>query len=150
MQHRRVSYPHRTTGPRGRLRERLRRAGLLAGALAFLFQMMIWSVYAPAMAFGLLTPICTAEGVRLVLADQVGDDRPADTDADGRPDQAVPSADDCPLCLLVQGSSTPPLPIMAPAPRLVRLHDATPLPGGLIAAGWYLATLKARAPPIGA
>lgn len=116
---------------------------MLAGAIAFLFQMTIWSVYAPAMSFGLLTPICTADGVRLILPDQI-----AATSDDSQTDQAMVSVNDCPLCLMVLGLTAPPMALTTPMPAFVRLHEAPRLPGGLIAAGWHLATLKARAPPV--
>ncbi|GGB46883.1 hypothetical protein GCM10011505_30010 [Tistrella bauzanensis] len=121
----------------------MRRAGLIAGALAFLFQMTVWSVYAPAMSFGQFTPICTAEGVRLVSSDQLGR-----ADDGSLPEQTMRAAGDCPLCLLAQGLTAPPVALTAAAPTIARLHEAPRLPGGVIAAGWYLATLKARAPPV--
>jgi hypothetical protein len=43
-----------------------RRIGLLAGAVAFLLQMFVWSIQAPAVAAGSLIPVCTVDGITLV------------------------------------------------------------------------------------
>jgi hypothetical protein len=125
--------------PRRPLRT-LRRIGLLIGAAAFLLQMLTWSVYAPAMAAGEATEICTAEGMIIVLLD-----------ADGQPitpEKTAPDNKHCGFCLLAQGLAAAPTTIIASPPQNVARHGAEALPGAVIAAGWFLSTLQARAPPI--
>lgn len=125
--------------PRRSLRT-LRRVSLLIGAAAFLLQMLTWSVYAPAMAAGEATEICTAEGMITAFLD-----------ADGQPitpEKTAPDSKHCGFCLLVQGVGAAPTGINVRLPLNVARHGAEALPGVVIAAGWFLSTLQARAPPI--
>jgi hypothetical protein len=125
--------------PRRPLRT-LRRIGLLIGAAAFLLQMLTWSVYAPAMAAGEAMEICTAEGMITAFLD-----------ADGQPitpEKTAPDSKHCGFCLLVQGVGAAPTAIDVRLPQNAARHGAEALPGPVIAAGWFLSTLQARAPPI--
>lgn len=126
--------------PSGRLWRRLRRVGALAGAAAFLLQMLTWSVYAPAMAAGGETlMICTMDGMTEVVIGPDG--QPVS------PDKAKADSKHCGFCLLANGLATPPLPAAVSPPVQLARGGAEILPGGLIAAGWFLATLQARGPP---
>ncbi|WP_247877416.1 DUF2946 family protein [Azospirillum brasilense] len=138
------------------IRERLRRIGLLAGLLAFVVQMMVWTVTMPAMALdaagvgagaasaGVETiTICTANGVKTIT---LGPNGEPVADQDGGATGAA--AGHCPLCPTMAGTAPPPLPPMAALPALrLAMADARALPGGVIAAGWFLSSLQARAPP---
>lgn len=118
----------------------LRRISLLIGATAFLLQILTWSVYAPAMAAGEAVAICSIEGMIVVHLD-----------ADGQPitpEKTAPDNKHCGLCLLAQGLGAAPATINAQLPLRVVHHGAEALPGAAIAAGWFLSTLQARAPPI--
>lgn len=91
--------------------------------------------------------ICTPEGLKpvaLAVALAVAGDRAGDP-ADA-PSGPAPTDHDCPLCPLVGGLTTvsPPAQVAPAAPGR---HAAIALPGDLIAAGWFLSTLQARAPP---
>lgn len=117
----------------------MRRIGLLIGAVAFLLQMGAWTVNAPAVAAGMTIPVCTTDGVQLI---------PFGPDGLPAPEKADHAAMGCPLCPLVQGLSVPP-PFLAPtAPCEILRHSPVVLPGERIAAGWFLSTLQARAPPV--
>ncbi|WP_042704792.1 DUF2946 family protein [Azospirillum sp. B506] len=153
----------------GAIQDRLRparRAGLAAGAIALLLQIVAWA-WMPAMiasanaAEGSRIVICTADGFKTVALDDRGAvDDPArfgltksksvksksvkfDT---GKSDPTI-SGGSCPLCPLVGGLAMPP-----PDPLVVRAsvgrHSPESLPGAAIAAGWFLSTLQARAPPV--
>lgn len=120
----------------------LRRIALLIGAVAFLLQVTAWTIGAPAAAAGMTIPVCTTDGVQLVLFGPDGQPAP------DKPDQGDHEAMGCPLCPLVQGLSLPP-PVLAPVtPAEVLRHGPTMLPGDRIAAGWFHSTLQARAPPV--
>lgn len=126
--------------PCGRHWRRLRRVGVLAGAAAFLLQMLTWSVYAPAMAMGGETVmICTMEGMTEITLGPDG--QPVS------PDKAKADSKHCGFCLLASGLATPSLPAALSPPVQLARHGAEALPGGLIAAGWFLSTLQARGPP---
>jgi hypothetical protein len=120
-----------------------RRIGLLAGAVAFLLQMFVWSIQAPAVAAGSLIPVCTVDGITLV---DLNPDAQNPDSGSGDPAKAKFKAAGCPLCPLAQGLSVPP-PALEPAkPSFLVHHSSLRLPGDYIAAGWYLSSLKARAP----
>lgn len=122
------------------LLQTLRQAGVMAGAAAFLLQMLTWSVYAPAMAAGGETVlICTIDGMTEITLGPDG--QPVS------PDKAKAEANHCGFCLLANGLTTPPLSAAASPPVQLARHGAEALPGGLIAAGWFLSTLQARGPP---
>lgn len=118
---------------------RRRAAALSAGAIAFLFQVLAF-LWLPAMAPSALVAICTADGMtyRALPADS---GQPADEDTHDAAKQG------CPLCPVMAGLSVPPPPITGALPAERSRHTATALPGAFVAAGWFLSTLQARAPP---
>lgn len=118
----------------------LRQISLLIGVVAFLLQMVTWSFYAPAMAAGEATEICTADGMIVVNLDASG--QPV------APEKSTPDSKHCGFCLLAQGVGTAPATVNALPALTVARHSAEALPGAVIAAGWFLSTLQARAPPI--
>lgn len=116
----------------------LRRIGLLIGAVAFLLQLTVWSVNAPAVAAGSVIPLCTADGLRML---------PVGPDGQPGPEKADHGAMGCPLCPVMQGLSVPPPAVAPDTPCEILRHGPAALPGERIAAGWFLSTLQARAPP---
>lgn len=119
--------------------QRVRRFGLLAGALAFLCQVMAWTLMMPAAsAQAGLVPICTAEGLILAAVDGNGAKKP---------DSGSVSAMACPLCPLVAGMAPPPAPPAEPLPAGIGRHTPVALPGAFVASGWFLSSVQARAPP---
>ncbi len=140
------------TGQRDRT-QRTRWTSLLAGAVALLLQIVAWA-WMPAviMSANAAVPtieaktgrivICTPDGFRTVMLDDHG--TPTDSDR-GVPRPAL-SGDSCPLCPLLGGLALPP-PALRVMPANVPLHSQQVLPSERIAAGWFLSTLQARAPP---
>ncbi|MFD1626061.1 DUF2946 family protein [Azospirillum griseum] len=133
---------------------RTRRVSLLAGAVALLLQIVAWA-WMPAMAAPLpgagggdgpsRIVICTPDGFKTVLLDAQG--APIQTDADRNADtDTAMSGGSCPLCPLIGGLALPP-PLALLTPDDVGRHGPEALPGDRIAAGWFLSTLQARAPP---
>lgn len=127
--------------------DRIRRVGLMAGALAFVLQMMVWSMAIPAMALDGATAgaeavtICSVDGFKTVF---IGPDGQPVSPEDGSGGAAK---DHCPLCPTVTGAGLPPqAPTTVPAEGMM-MADARSLPGDVIAAGWFLSSLQARAPP---
>lgn len=118
----------------------LRRITLLTGAAAFLLQLLTWSVYAPAMALGEATVICTMDGMTEVY---LGPDGQPVT-----PDKGKSDSKHCGFCVLAKGVSTASPQILAQPPVRMARHGAETLPGEVIAAGWFLSTLQARGPPV--
>ncbi|MBP2228381.1 hypothetical protein J2847_001663 [Azospirillum agricola] len=125
-----------------------RRAGLAAGAVALLLQIVAWA-WMPAMiasanaADSSRIVICTPDGFKTVVwGDHGTGSDPADDKA-----EAAMSGGSCPLCPLIGGLAPPP-PDTRPLPAMAGRHSPEGLPGGLIAAGWFLSTLQARAPPV--
>ncbi|WP_391346735.1 hypothetical protein [Azospirillum sp. A23] len=57
------------------------------------------------------------------------------------------SGGSCPLCPLIGGLAMPP-PDLPMTRASVGRHSPEVLPGDVIAAGWFLSTLQARAPPV--
>ncbi|WP_236784023.1 DUF2946 family protein [Azospirillum humicireducens] len=134
--------------PRPRpLIDRIRRVGLLAGALAFVLQMMVWSMAMPAMAMGgapagaEAVTICSVDGFKTVF---IGSDGQPVAPEDGSGGAAK---DHCPLCPTVTGAGLPPQVQTAVPAESMAMADARTLPGEVIAAGWFLSSLQARAPP---
>lgn len=128
--------------------DRVRRAGLLAGALAFVVQMMVWSATMPAMALDGMPAgaeaiaICSADGIKTIV---VGSDGQVPSD-DGSGSGSA-AKDHCPLCPTVTGAGLPPQVQTAVPAESMAMADARTLPGDVIAAGWFLSSLQARAPP---
>jgi hypothetical protein len=125
-------------------RSKIRRRSLALAALVFLCQVVAWAwIPTSAMAKQLNTDdalvICTPDGFAKILPD--GSKAPFDDSEATAPNQ-------CQICLLVGTLSTPPAVTLAKLPAKVALYALRPLPGDQIASGWFLATLKARAPPI--
>lgn len=123
--------------------QRMRRFGLCAGTVAFLLQIVAWAWMAPVAAgtgTGGTTAIviCTADGYKTI---QFDDGQPPASDQG-----STATSHGCPLCPLVAGLGLPaPVPVIGP--DLVFRHGPQALPGAAIAAGWFLSTLQARAPP---
>lgn len=117
----------------------LRRITLLIGAAAFLMQVLTWSVYAPAMAMGEATVICTMDGMTEVYLGPDG--QPV------KPEKSKADSKHCGFCVLAKGVSAASPQLMAQPPVRMARHGAETLPGEVIAAGWFLSTLQARGPP---
>ncbi|MFD1626201.1 DUF2946 family protein [Azospirillum griseum] len=124
-----------------------RRVSLMVGALAFLCQALAWSVMMPAQAMAAsnstvadVITICSVDGIKTI---KVGPDGQALPDEDG----TAAASGHCPLCPLLAGAGLPPVPPLALPTEQVAAHDARALPGDAIAAGWFLSSLQARAPP---
>ncbi|PGH57206.1 hypothetical protein CRT60_12090 [Azospirillum palustre] len=139
----------------------VRRAGLAAGAIALLLQIVAWA-WMPAMiasanaaeSGGIV--ICTPDGFKTVALDDHGaagnparfepiKSKSVESDT-GKSDPTM-SGGSCPLCPLVGGLAMPP-PDLRMAQASVGRHSPESLPGDVIAAGWFLSTLQARAPPV--
>ncbi|WP_238474995.1 DUF2946 domain-containing protein [Azospirillum cavernae] len=121
-----------------------RRVGLMAGVLAFLCQVLAWSVAMPAVslaASGERITICSVDGVKTI---KIGPDGQAIPDDD---QGKAGASGHCPLCPLVGGAGLPPPPPLVAPNERVAAHDARALPGDVIAAGWFLSSLQARGPP---
>lgn len=122
---------------------RMRRFGLCAAAMAFLLQVVAWAWMVPvaaATADGGATSIviCTVDGYKTI---QLDDGQAPAPDKDG-----ATASHGCPLCPLVAGLGlAAPPPVIGP--DIVFRHGPEALPGAAIAAGWFLSTLQARAPP---
>lgn len=129
--------------------DRIRSAGLLAGMLAFVVQMMVWSVTMPAMALdggpgGLETiSICSVDGIRTITVDADGQPVPDD----GGSGSTGAAKGHCPLCPIMAGAGLPPQPPLGTPVQAMVLADSRTLPGDVVAAGWFLSSLQARAPP---
>ncbi len=131
---------------------RTRRVSLLAGAVALLLQIVAWAwmpaLAAPANDSGSnRIVICTPDGFKTLLLDDRGapvDPHGGQTES-GQTDAAM-SGGSCPLCPLIGGLALPP-PVALIMPIDAVRHGPEALPGDRIAAGWFLSTLQARAPP---
>lgn len=130
----------------GRPRRRRLRIGLLAGMLAFVLQILAWAwmpawVAAANAAHPEQIVICTVEGFKTVTLDAAAGvavgEKPAPKAGDGG----------CPLCPVMGGLAMAP-PAVAVTPADIGRHGVQALPGSQIAAGWFLSTLQARAPPV--
>lgn len=132
----------------GRLGRRRPRIGLLAGVLAFVLQILAWA-WMPAWVAAANTAhpeqivICTVEGFKTVILDAAG------SGAVTTGEKPAPKAGDggCPLCPVMGGLAMAPPPVMV-IPAQTGRHGPQALPGSQIAAGWFLSTLQARAPPV--
>lgn len=135
-----------------------RRAGLAAGAIALLLQVVAWAwmpavIASAAAAESSRVVICTPDGFKTVVMDDHGmaGDPAGDASDSSKSDllqgDMLMSGGSCPLCPLIGGLAMPP-----PDPRMARAsvgrHSPEALPGDVIAAGWFLSTLQARAPPV--
>lgn len=141
-----------------------RRLGLVAGMASLLLQVIAWGWMSPipgTVRAGQSTPllICSAGGLTTILVDSTDYDvskavpggRTADQAGGGQGDLPMPTpfgTDHCPLCPLVAGLALPPPPMPIIGPVIVESGASRLLSGERIAAGWFLSTLKARAPPL--
>jgi len=127
--------------------QRVRRIGLLAGALAFLCQVMAWTLLMPAAAVqAAMVPICTAEGLILAAVDESG--TPVSDPRGGEePGKGTTAAMACPLCPLIAGMALPPVPPSDPLPAEIHRRSPQALPSAFVASGWFLSGIQARAPP---
>lgn len=96
-------------------------------------------------------PICSSGGLTAIQADAgdfgIGEFGIAYDDDQGKsPDPALSGTGHCPLCPLVTGLALPPPPLTV-EPALAVARDTGLLPAERLAAGWFLSTLQARAPP---
>lgn len=135
---------------------RVRRLGLVAGMAALLLQVIAWG-WMP-MATGIAQagetvslPICSSGGLTTIQADAAdygiaGFGIAYDGDHAKSPNPAPSATGHCPLCPLVAGLALPPPPLSV-SPALAMARDTRLLPAERIAAGWFLSTLQARAPP---
>jgi hypothetical protein len=125
-----------------------RRAGLAAGAIALLLQIVAWA-WMPAMIASAKAAdndhmvVCTPDGFKTVV---LGDHETGGDPAAGKTESAM-SGGSCPLCPLIGGLAMPP-PDLRMVPAMASRHSPELLPGELIAAGWFLSTLQARGPPV--
>lgn len=122
---------------------RMRRYGLCAAATAFLLQVIAWAWMAPIASVAedggsTSIVICSIDGYKTI---QLDDGQAPATDTDN-----AASSHGCPLCPLVAGLGLA-APVAVIGPRVVLRHGPEALPGAAIAAGWFLSTLQARAPP---
>lgn len=140
--------------------QQVRRLGLVAGMAALLLQVIAWG-WMP-MGTGTSTgiaragetvslPICSSGGLATIQADAAGygiEEFGIAYDGDhGKSPDSVPTGNGhCPLCPLVAGLALPPPPPSV-GPALAMARDTCLLPAERIAAGWFLSTLQARAPP---
>ncbi|BAI71439.1 hypothetical protein AZL_008010 [Azospirillum sp. B510] len=147
-----MAAPQEQTGPVPRLPpliDRIRRVGLMAGAMAFVLQMMVWSMVMPAMALdgapagAEAVTICSPNGFKTVF---IGSDGQPVAPEDGS-GSGNAAKDHCPLCPTVTGAGLPPQVQTAIPAESMAMTDARTLPGDVIAAGWFLSSLQARAPP---
>lgn len=130
----------------------------MAGMAALLLQVMAWgwmpvatAVAGTAGTTSLL--ICSAGGFATIDVDPVeygfsaiGTDRDAGDSHGGTSDPTPFGSGHCPLCPLIAGLALPPPPLSV-EPAMTVVSDTRLLPGERIAAGWFLSTLQARAPP---
>lgn len=121
---------HRTAIP-GWAR-RLALAGSSLACLALLLNLLVWSLYAPAMAAGITTPICTAPISKALDGKGVG--------------HVDLSARHCPLGLLTAGLAAPPAALPVPLPTLLQAAELR-LEVKRISAPPRFAAWDARAPP---
>lgn len=135
---------------------RVRQLGLVAGMAALLLQVIAWGwmpVSAGTTGSGIAQAgetvslaICSSGGLTTIQAAAADFVIPHDGDPGKSPDPASPGTGHCPLCPLVTGLALPP-PLLAVGPALAMDRDTRLLPAEHVAAGWFLSTLQARAPP---
>jgi len=133
-----------------------RRAGLAAGVLALLLQVVAWAWMPAVIASATAAEssrivICTPDGFKTVVLDDHGTaGDPARSDL-GQGDllqgDLLMSGGSCPLCPLIGGLAMPP-PDLGMTRASAGRHSPEALPGDVIAAGRFLSTLQARAPPV--
>lgn len=122
-----------SAGPRRRRPFLRRRLVPVIGAAAFLLQILLWPVFAAAMAAGAVTPVCIAAAPNGAAPDS---------------QKTTPAGEACALCQLAQSLGAPPPAAAAVAPPAfnfpqTRFSIAVNPP----VAGWFLSTLQARGPP---
>ena len=142
---------------------RVRRLGLLAGMAALLLQVIAWGWMPVATALArtgetAALQICSAGGFATIEVESanygppaygialIGADQDVGDSHGGTSDPTPFGSGHCPLCPLVAGLALPPPPL-AVEPAMAVASDSRLLPGERIAAGWFLSTLQARAPP---
>ncbi len=130
---------------------RTRRIGLMAGAVALLLQIVAWAWMpawiAPANAAeGGGIVICSPEGFKTIAAEVAWNGQGAPASPETGKTDPLKAAGTCPLCPLIAGLALPP-PVALAMPADPGRHGSARLPGARIAAGWFLSTLQARAPP---
>jgi hypothetical protein len=115
---------------------RLAWGGTAVASLALLLNLLVWALYAPSMAAGLPTAICTSPGSASAALDGKTNGH---VDIGGR---------HCPLGLLAASLATPPAALLVPIPAPVRAEPliVAALPVMLPA---RFGTWNARAPPQG-
>lgn len=128
----------------------MRTRSLMAGAFALLLQLVAWAAM-PALLppvdaadnDGTRIVICTPDGYKTIVLDEQG----LPVDAGLNDDATLASyGGSCPLCPLIAGLAVP-TPFLLAAPIAIGRHGPEILPGAHIAAGWFLSSLQARAPP---
>lgn len=139
----------------------VRRLGLVAGMAALLLQVIAWGwmpLNSGAMGSGtaqaaetVSLATCSSGGLTTIQADAAGFGIgelgiAPDSDRERSPEPAHSGTGHCPLCPLVSGLALPP-PLLAVGPVLAMARDTRLLPAEHSAAGWFLSTLQARAPP---
>ncbi|WP_247894348.1 DUF2946 family protein [Azospirillum sp. B510] len=122
----------------------------MAGMVALLLQVIAWGwmpLASGAPRNGEMAPllICSSGGLTSIAVD-AADYAIGDNGSQKAPDHAVTGLGHCPLCPLVAGLAPPPPPLTV-GPALAMTDDTRLLPAERIAAGWFLSTLQARAPP---
>ena len=135
-----------------------RRAGLAAGAIALLLQVVAWAWMPAVIASATAAEssrivICTPDGFKTVVMDDhamagdpAADEKDSAQSGLGQGDLLM-SGGSCPLCPLIGGLAMPP-PDLRMTRASVGRHSPEALHGDVIAAGWFLSTLQARAPPV--
>lgn len=122
-----------------------RRVWPLAGAVAFLVQIVAWAWMPPASAAAFaavagappfILTICSADGLKTVRLDGLPVGKPAAEPRHG-----------CPLCPLV-GVLGPAEPPAVAGPDSRPAERSAPCARSAAVANWFLSTLKARAPPL--
>ncbi len=116
------------------LMRRLARAATSLASLALLANLLVWALYAPSMAMGVVTPICTPAGTVDLPVDDAGADH---TDIDGR---------HCPVGMLVSSLAIAPAASPVPAPATLMVERLPALAQPLVASVRFTAW-SARAPP---
>lgn len=125
---------HRHRSAIGGLTGHLAWAATSLASLALLANLLVWALYAPSMAVGVTTPICTPSGT---VDLPTGDAAPASADIDGR---------HCPLGMLASSLATAPTAAAAPVPPPLAVER---LPGETrtLVASVRFTAWSARAPP---
>lgn len=126
--------PDRASAGPGRRRPFLRRRLVpVIGAAAFLLQILLWPVFAAAMAAGAVTPVCIAAAPNGTVPDSP---------------KTTPTGETCALCQLAQSLGAPPPAAADVVPPVFNFPQMRFfIAAGSPVAGWFLSTLQARGPP---